>query len=68
MDYVINILEARKTAMGGELKSAQATVQVRVMFGEDTSWIQEARDNVTLIESRLAELDSAITKLREGTE
>jgi hypothetical protein len=64
MDYAIHILEYRKQGLQSDLKKAQATVDIRVMFGEETSWIQEARQAVWDIESKMNELDQAVSKLR----
>lgn len=64
MDYAIDVLETAKKSLDKDLRAARAVVDLRVMFGEETSWIQEARENVSGLESNLAELDSAISRLR----
>ena len=64
MNFAIEVLEASKRELNKDLKAARAIVDIRVMFGEETSWIQEARENVSGLEDRLSEVDSAISRLR----
>ncbi|QFG12065.1 Hypothetical Protein OBI_RACECAR_219 [Arthrobacter phage Racecar] len=66
MDYAIDVLQHRKSGLLSELQQKQNKVGVLVFFGEDTEYIQEAREELEDIQHRIDSLDSAVAVLREA--
>jgi hypothetical protein len=64
MDYAIDVLQHRKSGLMQDLQQKQNRLTGLVFFGEDTRYIQEAREDLEDIQHRIDSLDEAVAVLR----